>query len=1789
MALSQIQCLDDNHVNPRINESKPDFLYSEDQRLALEALLRDGREAFFKFLEARGLRGFLSDPELDALSAAVQPYEPGCEPSPGGAEDDEPPLSLHYWPELSDTSVPQMDLGWPDCEAYRGVTRTTVYSQPPLDGQTHIKEVVRKMIAQAQKVIAVVMDIFTDVDIFRDLLDAGYKRKVSVYILLERTTLPHFLSMCQRANMHVGHLKHLRVRCTEGVEFYTRSSTKVRGRMGHKFMFIDGDKAMSGSYSFTWTSSRLERNLVTVVTGQAVDAFDRLFRILYASSSSADLRQVATNAEPEPEPVLQPAAVAPPSAALARKLYNPKYALVTLGNPNPSPSSPPEHNSPKETQNPEVPDTKKRRRRRASIKAMQEAPPIHPGLTNLEKACLLSYLPTWPEPDPPSDVIGFINIRDSKKPNQVHLQRSEMFETSQAIRFSSPFTMPEKPLPEVATPRQLIAKHEEVKKLQPAQDKTKAEESTVDRAQPAALNEGSGDIESKAVTSDKGTTKTLNAKNKLHSNTPANQDAGQNTTPHLSAHTPPQSSSKAPIPSTGSPSHPKQTVTTNNPEPASLPKSNAEEAETSLNTPCAAVYRTHTLESNSAPTDSNIGNTQKKTSLPCTDSHTVHTQPQTSTEMTPNIQTPNLNSPVSSTSVTSPQPASPTSVSENNHVSITTSTNTSACAPLSSTSSSPSLLPLTSSSTTLSPPLPSSTASSPLTPAPPIPKPRTIQLVIKKGITSDGRNLPEFSVVMKPEADRRPPMAHNDPAAATVLENEPETVPEQQNKSESTTGAQKEAESAGCVGEAPQQEQFGTSQETKNEEAVGPHDDRVAMQSVTGTNPEAESDVSITDSPKEESLNIQEIIPKDLEPETLISISNKVTPQMETRAPEKTPGSCESAEVPNEISKDVTQHKAYRARAHELQRIYYSELTPQDMGVLETVDPSETPTHTPVSATHDTHSSNDGAVDAVLTFKAQGGKKKPLHLHLPDTHLPDLHSPKPERESRLLAALMRTPTPDGLLPHTPTSDSRTHTPDPRSYTPDFFIPRRPMSATGMSPLSPPPQKSIMNVASLLSTSLPSTERLTATMVQQRIMSTSSSETQTLSGPASVSSPSSSLERKVKTGEEEEAQNANEENVREEDERVNKVNAAGRRGSEEAKRTADHFRQGKDSRETVEKNKEAQPQAPKRKRVLNQSAVERLVDGEITNEGAEQQRLSRGDLKPKKVSAAGERRDRSQSGRETEAQKLLNTPSRTPRGQQQNSGSSSPSRPSRPPRPLSANQAFGPRPWVGRQLSEAEGKALQGSFPFLDNSSSLRRPPSRPPPPTASGRQPAEDAHSHQSLLSRPPLTAQGRARAGQSLNQHLYPKPQASQLRSHSQNQTSPTREAHCQEEGKGPFSFTFSRLYNLKGLKDKITRLPPQSRRGSTSSPVQGRKSTSYYYRAPERGIQTPCRRRLVQVRSAGRLPDVHDCSISLSREGGGRAEEGFGKGGGGPGGGFGPRRWRRRQRREPSGAGGDVEGVDGDRDPREADGVGEDVRPSGGRRRRRRQNSSGGLDGEGEDGAGTLGRPTGGGMAKTGPFGGRRRQGEDRSPEPSGWRRRRRPSGGGGDLRLAVKAEPPREASGRRRRRTLEPSGGRRRSSNGRPPLVAAAKTANPEGGKAGSPSGRPTAAYPPGGRRRRTDPLGRPDGEDGGWNLWEADGEGEARNPPVAAANQFRRGVGGDGRRRAAEFGRSVDGEGRTRAAEFRRGVGGEGRRRATEFGKSVGGEGRRKGHSVSGALGGSVSGALGGSRLGSWAAG
>ncbi|KAM9843513.1 uncharacterized protein fam83ga isoform 2-T2 [Aulostomus maculatus] len=1349
MALSQIQCLDNNHVNPRTHESKPEFLYSEDQRLALEALLKDGREAFVKYVEARGLRGFLSDLEQDALTGTAEPYDPGLDIFPEGAEEDEPPLSLHYWPELSDMSIPQMDLGWPDSDAYRGVTRTTVYTQPPLDGQAHVKEIVRKMIAQAQKVIAVVMDVFTDVDIFRDLLDAGFKRRVSVYILLERTALPHFLSMCQRAQMHAGHLKHLRVRCTDGTEFYTRSCTKVRGRMGHRFMFIDGDKAVSGSYSFTWTSSRLDRNLITVVTGHAVDTFDRLFRCLYMNSSFVDLRQVATVPAPEPEPIPQPAAVAPLPAALARKMHNPKYALVFVENPSPTPTTDPcaDQESPKEAQN--LTNSQKGKKRRAIKEALEENVPLHPGLSNLEKACLISYLPTWPEPDPPSDVIGFINVRDSSKPTKVHLQRSERFETSQAIRFSSPFSMPKEVLPEVAKPRQRTTEPVGVSKPRATQDKAKEVECVVDKLQPTHFNTQSGGIKMNAEEPKQRSATTepkskpfresSKAEHNLHSNTSKNQDTG-----HTTARTLSQTSIKA-----APPDNETQTVTTNNPKPDSLPEINTDkEAQTKNNpsTPSAAEQRAPTLSSDCKqtsyllhPTDSN-SEEHTQTLLPHADSHAQITQTQT---------------PVIHSYMHSP-PVSSTSFSANNHIYISTEPSgvtTNACDCSSATSSS-------------------------LISTPPILKPRTVFLVIK-----DVRNHQSTSTVTRPDSLAREQVDHSEPSIATEAETPADNNPVAGRR----PGVQKDDGNMENLGKTRQQKQREPSPEEAVEEAVGPPD-IAGTQMVSGIKLQTQSDGLITfaDNVKEpETLMLADCYIAPKPPAECVA-----TAQTETKTAPRPQTDRELAKVP----KEKRDNRAYLAEVGEPQRKSYCGLDPKDVGVLDIVG-LKAPPHNQ----HLHNNSTDHALEDELSQQGNAGvtsachgddrtnasrnktvgtseertschiPKKPLRLYLSNPYVQNVRSP--ERESQ--SALIGTTTPDGLLPCLPSPDSETHAPDSSRDTPDFRTLSPDVSDGYFSPM----------------------EALSTTSEEYYECSDSPCQDPVIDRSAYRSHGTT-------------------------EDHINNTHIPNTPNS-----TSPAYK-GKDSTKIIGKEQDYQP--PKRKRMLNKSAAERLVDGgpnpgESTSVGTESRQLSTGEHKPdkdssgverpKKVSSGGqmapgcsseETKDRTQSARKTERQK-------------QDSRAFSPPRPTQPSRPTQSILLMGPRPWGSQPLNQAESKVLQSSSQGY--TSSTQKMVSRTSPLQAAG-------HKQPDVSQKSPL-AQGRARAGQDQRSYLK-HSNMQQLFPHSQSHTVSTQETHRHLDGKLPFSVTFSRLYSLKGLKDKMSKLPAHSKRSSTSSPVQGHKKTS-------------------------------------------------------------------------------------------------------------------------------------------------------------------------------------------------------------------------------------------------------------------------------------------------------------------------------------------------------------------------
>ncbi|XP_037369415.1 protein FAM83F [Talpa occidentalis] len=328
MAESQLSCLDDAHVNERVTEAQAAFYYCERRRAALEALLGGGEQAYRQRVQEERLRDFLSSGERQALRAAWRPYEDAA-PAPkskakakaqAGAPA-EPGESLAYWPDLSDTEVPPLDLGWTNTGLYRGANRFTLYTHPPKEERApHLKQVVRQMIQQAQKVIAVVMDIFTDGDIFQDIVDAAFKRRVPVYIILDEAGVKCFLEMCQGLDLADFRVRNIRVRSVTGVGFYMPTG-KVKGTLSSKFLMVDGEKVATGSYRFTWSSSHLDRNLLLLLSGQQVEPFDLEFRELYAISEEVNLcRQLGLGGPGRLGHEL--------SSTVARKLINPKYALV---------------------------------------------------------------------------------------------------------------------------------------------------------------------------------------------------------------------------------------------------------------------------------------------------------------------------------------------------------------------------------------------------------------------------------------------------------------------------------------------------------------------------------------------------------------------------------------------------------------------------------------------------------------------------------------------------------------------------------------------------------------------------------------------------------------------------------------------------------------------------------------------------------------------------------------------------------------------------------------------------------------------------------------------------------------------------------------------------------------------------------------------------------------------------------------------------------------------------------------------------------------------------------------------------------------------------------------------------------------------------------------------------------------------------------------------------------------------------------------------------------------------
>ncbi|KAJ3602636.1 hypothetical protein NHX12_030385 [Muraenolepis orangiensis] len=299
MALSQ--CLEDSPAKwaaKKTNDLKLQELYNEGHRLALEELVSCGVGKFMDFLKKERIPNFISDEEVEGLLRGA--VVPRC-PSVHG-EDLEQSVSssmdcssVTYFPEISDVDPPVLEVGWPafTTGSYRGVTRAVAHFQPSYGESIYsCKEAARRMIKSAKEVIAIVTDSLTDLDIFRDLQEASTCRNVPVYVLLDRTSVSAFLTMCEDIDVRLEDLRQMRVRSLSGTTYYLRSGASISGKVHERFMLVDGNRVATGSYRFNWTDGRLNSSNLVELSGQITEKFDEEFRILYAQSQpvSAQVR-----------------------------------------------------------------------------------------------------------------------------------------------------------------------------------------------------------------------------------------------------------------------------------------------------------------------------------------------------------------------------------------------------------------------------------------------------------------------------------------------------------------------------------------------------------------------------------------------------------------------------------------------------------------------------------------------------------------------------------------------------------------------------------------------------------------------------------------------------------------------------------------------------------------------------------------------------------------------------------------------------------------------------------------------------------------------------------------------------------------------------------------------------------------------------------------------------------------------------------------------------------------------------------------------------------------------------------------------------------------------------------------------------------------------------------------------------------------------------------------------------------------------------------------------------------
>lgn len=280
---SQSSSFDDNPLDPNYLPQH----YKEEYRLAIDALIEKDIQGYYEFLQTADTVSFLAQPEIEHIKSTIQApsqasslpeltYHESVQEADGSSDT--------YWPIQSDLAAPGLDMGWPlPQHSFVGPTEVTTLVNPSDPDMPTIKQQARRLIKNARQVIAVVMDMFTDIDIFADLLEAA-ARHVPVYILLDELEAHHFISMVINCKVNLDLIPMMRVRTVAGITYYSRTGKSFKGQVKDRFLLVDCKAVLSGNYSFMWSYEKIHRCVAHLFLGELVATFDEEFRILFAQS-----------------------------------------------------------------------------------------------------------------------------------------------------------------------------------------------------------------------------------------------------------------------------------------------------------------------------------------------------------------------------------------------------------------------------------------------------------------------------------------------------------------------------------------------------------------------------------------------------------------------------------------------------------------------------------------------------------------------------------------------------------------------------------------------------------------------------------------------------------------------------------------------------------------------------------------------------------------------------------------------------------------------------------------------------------------------------------------------------------------------------------------------------------------------------------------------------------------------------------------------------------------------------------------------------------------------------------------------------------------------------------------------------------------------------------------------------------------------------------------------------------------------------------------------------------------